>query len=175
MGIAGVNGDFYTYAGSDEYSYYNSENSFTNSDETDSGEDYMRSKTPTVIYSEEYDDSESGNVEKIEESIQGSELQPLDVQRRYDNWVTAEELDSKLSQFAWKKGDFRITPYGTLWISSAYDTSAITPGEFALYAKSKDVDNTSDFCVDARTSRVGLMVNGPKIDSFPDTELLGVL
>ncbi len=80
--------------------------------------------------------------------------------------VETEKLQEEMKKFSWTKGAFTITPYGFLNLSVAADTQRSTPGEFILYVQSPDVDESAGFSVDARTSRLGLDIVGPRIEAL---------
>ncbi len=99
-------------------------------------------------------------------------LPALDMDGRLDSngtFVTREELDAlreEMSLMTWKKGDFRITPYGFLNLSMSTDTQRAVPGEYMLYVQTPEVDNSSDFTIDARTSRLGFKMEGPRVEAL---------
>ncbi|MDD3589105.1 MAG: hypothetical protein PHO46_02365 [Thermoguttaceae bacterium] len=83
--------------------------------------------------------------------------------------VTHSELEAareEMKGFSWTKGSFKITPYGFLSLSVSHDTQRAVPGEFILYTQSKEIDSSSGFAVDARTSRLGLKLEGPRIEQL---------
>lgn len=107
-------------------------------------------------------------------------LPALDMDGRLDSngtFVTREELDAlreEMSLTTWKKGDFRVTPYGFLNLSMSADTQRAVPGEYMLYAQTPEVDDSSDFTVDARTSRIGFKMEGPRVEEL-NADLRGCL
>ncbi|MDO5567664.1 MAG: hypothetical protein Q4G59_13460, partial [Planctomycetia bacterium] len=104
----------------------------------------------------------------------GSTLAPLDTQERQTGYVTREELDAELNKLAIRKGDFTFVPYGYVFASAVYDTCATVPGEFALYSQSKAINGKPLSVVDARSSRLGVRVQGPEIDTLPGYEVNAV-
>jgi len=64
---------------------------------------------------------------------------------------------------AWRKGRYRLVPYGIGWLNVAYDTSRSTTGPFVLFIDSADDEGEASFNVDARSTRFGLNVTGPRI------------
>lgn len=68
-----------------------------------------------------------------------------------------------LEEFAWKKGDYRIVPYGIGWLNMSYDTSRMDSGPFALFVLSPDVGGEDSFNLNARATRFGLNFTGPVI------------
>ncbi|MDO5582163.1 MAG: hypothetical protein Q4G69_13630 [Planctomycetia bacterium] len=116
--------------------------------------------------------SVSSGSEKISASDQ---LPPLDVQNESSEYITRKELEGKIADLSWKKGKFKITPYGFLNAALSYDSARTLPGEFTLYAQSADIDDSPDFAIDARTSRIGLMVDAPGLESLPGSTLRGVV
>ncbi len=82
-------------------------------------------------------------------------------------YATRSELEAareEMRGFSWTKGAFKITPYGFLNASVSCDSQRAVPGEYILYAQSKDVDESSGFAVDARTSRLGFKIEGPRVE-----------
>ncbi len=83
---------------------------------------------------------------------------------------SSKENDTKetdFSQFAWKKGDYKIVPYGIGWLTMSFDTVRTQPGSFVLFVESPDLQGEPQFNLDARSSRLGLDVIGPKILTLP--------
>ena len=107
-------------------------------------------------------------------------LPALDLDGRLDSngtFATRAELDAlreEMSTMSWKKGDLRITPYGFLNLSMSSDTQRAVPGEYILYAQTPEVDDSADFTVDARTSRLGFKMEGPRVDAL-NADLRGCL
>lgn len=77
--------------------------------------------------------------------------------------LPADNEDSKPPlEFAWKKKSFQITPYGALWADMVYATQRTSPGEFTLFVFSPEQQGESAFEIDARRTRLGIDVAGPK-------------
>ncbi len=106
---------------------------------------------------------------------QNTSLSPLDINDEQSKFVTHEELDAKIKDLSWKKGGFTITPYGFFQGAAVFDSQRTVPGEFALYVQSPENYDSADWALDARTSRLGLKVNGPAIESIPDAQLRGTV
>ena len=108
-------------------------------------------------------------------TLASAELPPLDpegAQIATEELATRADIDALREEtkgLAWKKGDLKITPYGFLNLSVSSDTERAVPGEYILYLQNPDVDSSSDFAVDARTSRLGLKIEGPRIEQFNAT------
>ena len=153
---------------------------------------FRRART-NRLFGSRFDDAETApeppEVEPVEhvERVETPKLTPenpnlpaLDLDGRLDSngtFVTREELDAlreEMSTMTWKKGDFRITPYGFLNLSMSTDTQRAVPGEYILYAQTPEVDDSSDFTVDARTSRLGFKMEGPRVDAL-NADLRGCL
>lgn len=135
------------------------------------------------------DAPEPPEVEPVEhvERVEAPQLMPvndnlpaLDLDGRLDSngtFATRAELDAlreEMSTMSWKKGDFRITPYGFLNLSTSSDTQRAVPGEYILYAQTPEVDDSADFTVDARTSRLGFKMEGPRVEAL-NADLRGCL
>ena len=82
--------------------------------------------------------------------------------------ITLEQVREEARKWAWTKGDFKIVPYGILWFNMAYETQRTVDGDYALYVYSPDVRDYDAFHVNARATRLGLDVSGPKIPFFCD-------
>jgi len=76
------------------------------------------------------------------------------------------EIAAEAKKAAWTKGDFKIVPYGFLWTSMISQTSRTTPGSYTLWVPSADEQGESAFILDARRTRLGLNVEGPRIPYF---------
>lgn len=102
-------------------------------------------------------------------SVDTNERYAEESQTEGDEPATRSELEAareEMKSFSWTKGPLKITPYGFLTLSVANDTQRSVTGDFMLYAQSEDVDNSSGFSVDARTSRIGLKIEGPRIEEL---------
>jgi hypothetical protein len=73
-----------------------------------------------------------------------------------------------MKKLAWKKGDFTFTPSGWLWANGVYSTSRTTPGSYTLYAQSASSEPEGEFLIDARNTRLGFDVGGPRICKWGD-------
>lgn len=80
-----------------------------------------------------------------------------------DKFLTKEEFESKVSKLTWKKGDFTFTPYGFVWVNAVMNSSPCVSDSFFLYNYSADESDSPSCAVDARTSRIGLKIDGPKV------------
>ena len=52
--------------------------------------------------------------------------------------VTRQELQAEVKKMAWRKGDFTVVPYGTIWGSMSYDSQRSKIGDYALWIESPD-------------------------------------
>ena len=74
----------------------------------------------------------------------------------------------------WRKGDFTVIPYGTVWGSTSYDSQRSKIGDYALWIESQDTHpHDPDFNVDAKSTRVGLDFTGPGIPFLCDAKIGG--
>ncbi len=64
--------------------------------------------------------------------------------------------------FAWRKDGFRIQPYGAFWADMIYATQRTSPGAFTLFVFSSEDQGEDTFTIDARRTRLGLNVSGPR-------------
>lgn len=87
--------------------------------------------------------------------------------------MTLDQLRAEMKKLAWTKGDFRIVPYGVLWASSSYETSRTNSGDTPFYVYSEDVQGEDSFHVDAKSTRLGIDVTGPRIWAFGCAETGG--
>lgn len=108
-------------------------------------------------------------------TLTSATLPPLDpqmAQNASEELATRADIEALREEskgLAWKKGDLKITPYGFLNLSVSSDTQRAVPGEYILYLQNPAVDSSSDFTVDARTSRLGLKIEGPRIEQLNST------
>ncbi|MDO5553410.1 MAG: hypothetical protein Q4G68_06575 [Planctomycetia bacterium] len=109
------------------------------------------------------------------DTIENSNLKPLDIDNRYDIYITKDELGDLMKDLSWKKGDFKFIPYGYIWTNTGYNSATGIPGDFVLYAQSPEISASPDFFVDARQSRIGMFVEGPKVDLLGKTNVRGVV
>jgi hypothetical protein len=101
----------------------------------------------------------------------GDPLNPA--QSPQQEYFTLDELKGEMKKLAWTKGDFTITPYGTLWANMTWETSRSANGDYVLYVlRPKDNDNES-FDVDAKPTRLGFDVLGPHVCFFGDAQTGG--
>lgn len=68
-----------------------------------------------------------------------------------------------MGDFAWRKDEYRIVPYGIGWLNMAFDTSRTATGPFVLYVESPDTQGEPSFNISARATRLGLDFTGPVI------------
>jgi len=80
--------------------------------------------------------------------------------------VTMDQVKAEAKKFAWTKGDFTITPYGILWSTMTYETQQTYVGDYVLFVQPGDPDRDGRFLVDARSTRLGLDVAGPRVPFF---------
>jgi len=81
-------------------------------------------------------------------------------------YFTWDEIRAEMSDLAWKKGDFKIVPYGILWATSTYETSRTYLGDYTLWAISPDVEGEDAIHFNAKGTRLGLDVSGPRLHCF---------
>jgi hypothetical protein len=77
--------------------------------------------------------------------------------------VTMAQVDAEVKRLMWTKGDFRIVPYGWLWGNAVESTQRTNPGSFTLWVLSRTSQPEGEGIVDARNTRLGLDVLGPRI------------
>ncbi|MBN2473714.1 MAG: hypothetical protein JXB62_03850 [Pirellulales bacterium] len=81
-------------------------------------------------------------------------------------FFTLEELQGEMKKFAWTKGDFKIVPYGYLWANMVYETERTYVGDYTLWAISAGDEGEDAFHVNAKSTRLGLNVAGPRLRWF---------
>lgn len=93
----------------------------------------------------------------------------LNVDEQTD-YYTFDQIQSMMTatakKYAWRKGDFSVTPYGFLWGSMAYESERTNDGDTTLYVYSRDTHNDDAYHVNARATRMGLDVAGPRLRWF---------
>lgn len=90
-----------------------------------------------------------------------------------EEFFTLDELRAEMRKLAWTKGDFTITPYGILWANMAWETSRSLTGDYVLYVlRPRDGSNES-FNADAKSTRLGIDVLGPRIERWGDAQTGG--
>jgi hypothetical protein len=81
-------------------------------------------------------------------------------------YYTLPQLREEMKKLVWTKGDFKIVPYGYLWGNMVYSTVRTFPGSYTLYVPSATLQGDNEFVVDARNTRLGFDVTGPRIPFF---------
>ena len=116
---------------------------------------------------------------------ESSKLPPLSVEpnESYSQEIEESALATKndlaaireeMKGFSWTKGSVKITPYGFVNLSVSSDSQRAVPGDYILYVQSKDVDESSGFTIDARTSRLGLNVEAGRVEAL-NSDLKGTV
>ncbi len=82
-----------------------------------------------------------------------------------EDYYTLDQLKGEMKKLVWKKGDFTITPYGYLWGATTYETQRTNNGDYTYYVYSAQAPEQvgPTYHVDAKSSRIGLDVLGPRI------------
>jgi len=93
----------------------------------------------------------------------GMALDPLMTEYPDDDYFTLEELRGEMKKLAWKKGNFSVVPYGILWGNTVYATQRTAPGSYTLFVRSASTASEDEFVIDARNTRIGIDVAGPRI------------
>lgn len=87
--------------------------------------------------------------------------------------VDMNAVRAEIRKYAWRKGDFTVTPYGSLWFNTVYETARTNPGDYAFYVYSASDRRGADCNVDAKSTRLGLDVGGPTLGDFGDLKTGG--
>ncbi len=74
-----------------------------------------------------------------------------------------EYIERHIKDNAWRVGPMKITPYGKIWASMLVTTSRMASGDFIGNVLPNDSYGQTSFNVQARTSRLGLNVEGPDL------------
>ncbi|MDZ7617440.1 MAG: hypothetical protein U1E05_10570 [Patescibacteria group bacterium] len=98
----------------------------------------------------------------VQASVNYSAMAP-EAKEEYFTWG---ELQAEMKKHAFTKGDFRIVPYGALWADMIYATERTTPGSYTVWVPSREVEGENAFVIDARRSRFGVNIEGPRIPFF---------
>lgn len=85
-----------------------------------------------------------------------------------EEFFTWGELQAEMKRLSFTKGDFRIVPYGAFWADMIYQTERTNPGAYTLFVPSRELEGENAFLVDARRTRFGLDVEGPRIPLLHD-------
>ena len=82
-----------------------------------------------------------------------------------EDYYTLDQLKGEMKKMLWKKGDFTITPYGYLWGATTYETQRSNNGDYTYYVYSAQAPEQvgPTYHVDAKSTRIGLDVLGPRI------------
>lgn len=86
-----------------------------------------------------------------------------DEKRKEEEQKKADKLKDDMKKLVWTKGDFKVVPYGTLWANTAWETSRTFPGNFTFYALSSEDNGEDAYYVDARSTRLGIDITGPRL------------
>ncbi|OHB80322.1 MAG: hypothetical protein A2W31_05440 [Planctomycetes bacterium RBG_16_64_10] len=90
-------------------------------------------------------------------------------------WFTLGELKAAMEKMTWTKGDFRIIPYGALWADMVYQTSRTEPGAYTFFVPQESVEGEDAFITDARRTRLGFDLTGPRIPLLHNAQSQGQL
>ena len=80
-----------------------------------------------------------------------------------DPGVSMAQVQSEVKRLMWTKGDFKIVPYAWLWGNSVYSTERTNTGSTTFFVESATKQGEPEFIVDARNTRIGTDVVGPRI------------
>ncbi|HEY4759676.1 MAG TPA: hypothetical protein VIH42_03770 [Thermoguttaceae bacterium] len=78
-------------------------------------------------------------------------------------YYTMDQIKAEMKKLVWKKGDFTITPYGYLWGATTFETEHSNNGDFTYYVFSAEDQGQPTWHVDAKSTRIGFDVLGPRI------------
>ena len=78
-------------------------------------------------------------------------------------YYTLAELKAERKKLSWTKGPFRIVPYGSLWFNMAWESQRSNTGDYTLFVFSPDDHPGDAFHVNARSTRLGIDVSGPRV------------
>lgn len=83
-----------------------------------------------------------------------------------EEYYTLDELKAEMKKLVWTKGDYQIVPYAILWGSMTYETQRTSPGDYPLYVLPERPNTKDQFHLDAKSTRLGLDVSGPRVPFF---------
>lgn len=83
-----------------------------------------------------------------------------------------EEVAEHGCDFAWKKGELEIVPYGIIWASMSFENHPSVIGSSAFFLQPPS--NVGNQChLDYRGTILGFNIKGPKIGLFPHAKMQG--
>lgn len=81
--------------------------------------------------------------------------------------MTREEVDAYIEKHiadsAWRVGPVKLTPYGCVWASMLVSDSRTSPQDAVMYALPSDAYGQTSTAFQARSSRLGLKMEGPDV------------
>ena len=94
-----------------------------------------------------------------------SETDKLQSAAPQEDYYTLDQIKGEMKKLVWKKGDFTVTPYGYLWGATTYETERSNNGDYTYYVYSAQAPEQvgPTFHVDAKSTRIGFDVLGPRI------------
>jgi hypothetical protein len=113
-------------------------------------------------------EAQPGTVAATPVAMESSEMGIASPDPAQPQYATMAQVTQEVKKFAWKKGDFTITPYGYLWGNTVFSTERTTPGSYTLYVQSPNppASAESEWITDVRNTRLGFDVIGPQIPLF---------
>ncbi len=100
----------------------------------------------------------------------------------FSEGITKKEVESlvekKGSKFSWAKGNFTITPYGYINVSTVWESQRTVNGDYCVYALSPELVPQSDrsaFYIDPRSTRLGIKIDGPGLQCWNGSKSRGVV
>lgn len=83
------------------------------------------------------------------------------------DYITHQELSNaiqkEVEQNAWRRGEFRITPYGRIWASLIGATNQHAPEDAVMWIQPEDTHGEETCTLTARRSRFGIWMDGPDL------------
>jgi hypothetical protein len=92
-----------------------------------------------------------------------SRYQPVPPVAEPTEYYTLDELKAEMKKLAWSKGPFKVVPYGVLWFNMAWESQRTLVGDYTLLVFSPDDRPGDAFHVNARSTRLGINVSGPRV------------
>ncbi len=83
-----------------------------------------------------------------------------------DEYYSMDEIRAEMKKLVWKKGDFTVTPYGTIWTSMSFESQRTNNGYYTIYAYSPQDQSQATNHFDMKSTRLGLDLLGPRIPYF---------
>jgi len=79
------------------------------------------------------------------------------------DYFSRDALAAEIRGMMWGKGEFRIVPYGYIWMVGGYNSSRLSNASYGIFVISDALQGEDEAIYDARNTRLGLDVAGPRL------------